>query len=1736
MSATSSDTAARQRFAALAVEALQKALAKPQWAGRRLLLRGLHGLVPADLLPALLSAATTMATVYPDGPRGAPHTIKVIHFADGSLLIPYLVAPSTSTATPNTGGDGFAAALRTHFLAGATEPRILLILDQQPPETVLSTTEDATELDELAWPALARQAAASAAPSLPALIQAVMEDYLTRCAQDARTSWREAERLQAWVAACKDQPDREIGLALPDLGFYIADTSPTVRRLAKCADWRRDLDDWVASPSAELARKLASKRISAEGASKVVQAHGLRGLDYSKFTLDDLAPGSGGTLLGLDPVRPVAEPRVALKGQHSLAVWLPADGGELHLTLTRPLAPGEQVRIRWQHDRYHSLEVSGRKAVASIAPPAGGRWLFGTVELVSPSGAQPVHLAVFFSSGDIAGFEQALVIDPDAGGFICADQPQISVWEASGKELGSAKLTGPETAADSNGPELVTGTWQGTPVGPVPVLPRRAEEGDADQDEPLDTEDPAGGPSPSPANDESSGTDDNPAGQEQDPLLNQQAHGRGEVPLADHEQPTLAHAMLAFRQPNWPEHASIPESGDTFQETVVTARYGAQRLVVRPRLGKTNLLLPEQLILQHPHATSYRIHDQDIEVIQALPQPESGWKAEMQAFTEARRVFFKLAASIGSVFALDPRLPQARAYTSAYRALLAALPRTGVSRTEYEQILSIDTTEIAGIPDLLIAPTNPLSVAYYASLADRFAALAADGAEALDRADIKAFSPQYLLPLLKADSGWHEAAPSGTAFLWRRYRPLDGSTPGALERNSSFIAGRIAFFLDVHPGLNTRDTTVAVTFANPGARPALDALRDFYRKDLTGQAYTRPKLQVVLAGGDEDTHHEVGALVASAASDPLDRLVCTRSVIRHRPAQSEDTEESNEDFSHLTFLFRSPGERRVRPVSLHHRAGTAYARALACSPGRVVIPEADPVFATGVFAPEPRSGASDLEAIQYRCLELVGGQGGENLVPGQTRMVTVRTSDKDLSEWYSRSAWVVHLDRLIGLEAFTHSDEARRTLLEYEEGADPGTYGYDGITGTEYLSPYVAALNRALDGIATPNEEQTRSLMSLLESVSGRWALQIVQRPQNKVLERAGTACAIRYAQTAERALDYTPGLRAVVSLEELIPSFPQAGIPRRLAATRRNRDAMCDDLLLVCVIPRDDQPPLVQMSVAEIKFWSEAPDYSAAAAQVEESIRWLARRFQDPGPLKDLRGCELAELIRSAAARNTAFGLADAAPAYAEDLLHRIAEGGYELGFGHWRNGSYRRGLVVSVERNAPGSLSLTQLNGADGPVDIVSIRGQAVRSAMRADPIQAPETWPCLDPVPPTGPPQPTPADPGDFDLASTKPDPPGPQNRPAADDGQISALPQERQSSQEQHEEVAAAARHLDSAFAKYGLAVEPFDTSLAYSGPSVIRFRTRTLGKLSITDIERRARDISREVAAVGEIAVGHEPGYVTIDVPRQNRRSVPLAEVLGELDRPMKPGALSFIAGVAPSGSVHVADLSRLPHLLVAGATGSGKSVFLRGLLVELLRARTSAQLELVIVDPKRLDFAPFAKAPHVRNGQIISDPDAALEILRSTLDSELERRQPILEAAGVSSASEFYESGGTLEELPQLVILVDEFADIVLSGSDRKAFSELIQRYAQLTRAYGIFLVLATQRPSVDVITGSIKANLSARIAFSLPSARDSMTVLDQGGAESLLGDGDLLFYRNGKVERLQAPLTNLSDVRAVLR
>lgn len=1705
MSGMFSDEAAGV-FAAVTVEALRNELRLPKWAGRRLLLRELHGLSASTIFEGLFEGARTETVdTRPEGPAGPTWSMTAVVSDGHTDIIPYLI-DDDGASTPNSGSGGFAASLRTHFLEGASRPRVLLILAENPQETIASTTEDISGQTSLSFERLCRIAALPGdnEPQPVRLIREVAAHYLELVDQSHSADWRDAELLRRWVADHRDDLDEDIGRSIPELGRYISDPGLRVtnarNRLKLGAKWYAELTGWSSSPGTDIAKRLARKKVGSAGIDAVLEARSVRGLDFGRISLALLQSRDRDDPLALDHVFPIDGALLALINGDAIAVWLPKSGGEIRFRLNRRPKATEGVRLRWRGAPAVQLRSRGAAAVASVAAPQSGNWRFGWLELLeTETVAYRYPMAVAFSDEGRAAFEAALDIDPDLGAFNCGDMPQLAVWSSDGRQLGTASLDDENTSEDEGVLDVV-GSFEGVAVGPVPVIPRRAndDEGVVECGGDSDVADGADGDR----------RDEVPAGDDEGDELGGQSSfenttgsGRGVYPAAAAEQPTLAHAMLAFRRPEWPEGASTPSSGE------ISARYDAVKLSVIPRAGTVNLLQAEKAILEHPEWCMYSVDGVNCSPLREFPRAETFWNNELQSFLEARARFFAAALRAGSTYALDPRSQEASDYTSSYRRLLDKIPRDGTSRSEYDDLLLIDRVDVRGLSDVLIAPTAPLSVAWHAELAHRFADLAA--ADPIDKADRRVFDPQHVLPLLMNDGDWYESRPSPEAILWRRYMPLATNSPGSMARNAEFIATRIAFFLSVHPTLNRPETTLAVTFSDPGdGEVAIDALRAFFRSERQSSAYRRPRIRAVLAGADERTSRSIETLIAGAADNDVDRIVRTRSDL----VLTEELEPPS--FSSIAFLFRSPAGRGVRPVRLDHRAPTTFGRGVATSLGRVQVPDADFVFATGTFCAHPSNEATDLEAIQHRCLELVGGQGGERLEPGWTRMIVATASEADLAPWYDQSAWVVHLDRLVGLEAFAGSN-AERTLLEYEECADPSTFGYDGITGTRYIQPYLAALRRALSGFASPTSDEARALMRLLEAVSGRWALQIVQRPMLKVLERAGTTCAVRYLSEIERGLAADEGtIAALVSLEEIAPGFPEVGIPRRLIASRAGRGAMCDDLLLLSVRRREGLPPLVQATVVEVKFFrTEAADYSDAADQVEETISWLRARFVNAGAVADIRGRDLAELIRSAATRNSTFGISPLMSQDAEVILESVSRGDYEMSFGHWRQGIYRRGLVVAAEYGRSGNMELTQLNTAEGPLDLINLRSDFSRDALEMKALATPLGWSRLTMVPP-----------GDYEDRQSGTEP-SPQPDFGRDGGEYNVS-----------NEISRDARRLDDAFAKYGLTIEPFQPELAQVGPSVIRFRTRIIGRLSITDIERRARDIGREVGAPGEISIGDEPGRITVDVPRAERQSVPLAVALSALDKMAhQPGALSFVAGVAPSGEVQVADLARLPHLLVSGATGSGKSVFLRGMLLELLRARTPQQLRLMIIDPKRLDFAPFTSSPHLEGGRIISDPSEALSRLTETLEGEINRRQPILEGAGVSSATEFYESGGALDVLPQLVILVDEFADLILAGSDRRTFSELVQRYAQLTRAYGIYLVLATQRPSVDVITGSIKANLSARIAFSLPSARDSMTILDRGGAESLLGNGDLLFYRNGKIERLQAPFATLNDVRAEL-
>jgi S-DNA-T family DNA segregation ATPase FtsK/SpoIIIE len=255
--------------------------------------------------------------------------------------------------------------------------------------------------------------------------------------------------------------------------------------------------------------------------------------------------------------------------------------------------------------------------------------------------------------------------------------------------------------------------------------------------------------------------------------------------------------------------------------------------------------------------------------------------------------------------------------------------------------------------------------------------------------------------------------------------------------------------------------------------------------------------------------------------------------------------------------------------------------------------------------------------------------------------------------------------------------------------------------------------------------------------------------------------------------------------------------------------------------------------------------------------------------------------------------------------------------------------------------------------------------------------------------------------------------------------------------------------------------------------------------------------------------------------------------------------LPVALGVDTLGEPVVEDLVQMPHLLIAGTTGSGKSVFINNLIAGLVCKNTAKEMRFVFIDPKMVELAAYKKLPHLAC-PVISDIKTDAKTLLNRMVDEMEKRyasmlaletrniQEFNETIRTRRQSEFEQFTGPWQPLPYVVFLIDEFADMVLMLG--KEAEELITRLAQKARASGIHLVIATQRPSVDVVTGLIKANFPTRVAFRVQSGADSRVILDQSGAETLLGKGDLLYQSAGSIQRLHAALIEDSEVKKLVK
>lgn len=347
--------------------------------------------------------------------------------------------------------------------------------------------------------------------------------------------------------------------------------------------------------------------------------------------------------------------------------------------------------------------------------------------------------------------------------------------------------------------------------------------------------------------------------------------------------------------------------------------------------------------------------------------------------------------------------------------------------------------------------------------------------------------------------------------------------------------------------------------------------------------------------------------------------------------------------------------------------------------------------------------------------------------------------------------------------------------------------------------------------------------------------------------------------------------------------------------------------------------------------------------------------------------------------------------------------------------------------------------------------------------------------------------------------------------------------------------ANSRIIEETLASFGVPVEVVEVNV---GPTVTQYAFKPLEAVNLSKITGLSRNISLALAAHPIRIEAPIPGrsLVGIEVPNKERVLVRLRELIASPEFKNDSAPLKLCLGRDVTGSTAYADLEKMPHLLVAGSTGSGKTIALNNLILSMLYRNSSNQLNLIMIDPKQVEFSGYGDLPHLLC-PVISTPQEAISALE-WLGGEMERRFAFIlkhKVRNIQDYNKVAEGDESLEPLPRIVLVVDELADLMLArGREMEA---AIVRLAQKSRAVGINLIMATQRPSVEVITGLIKANINSRMAFQVPSQVDSRTILDMAGAEKLLGRGDMLFVSsdNSKLKRIQAAFVSEKEVSQVV-
>jgi len=352
----------------------------------------------------------------------------------------------------------------------------------------------------------------------------------------------------------------------------------------------------------------------------------------------------------------------------------------------------------------------------------------------------------------------------------------------------------------------------------------------------------------------------------------------------------------------------------------------------------------------------------------------------------------------------------------------------------------------------------------------------------------------------------------------------------------------------------------------------------------------------------------------------------------------------------------------------------------------------------------------------------------------------------------------------------------------------------------------------------------------------------------------------------------------------------------------------------------------------------------------------------------------------------------------------------------------------------------------------------------------------------------------------------------------------------------EELGATADQLKETLESFGITIE--GDIAKYPGPVITRYEFKPGSGIKVSQINNLADDLALALRAKQIRLIAPIPGKaaVGVEIPNHHQQMVRLKDILTSPQFTDPSKRLPLALGKTTSGAPYVTDLTRLPHVLVAGATGAGKSVCLNTMVTSLIYRLHPHQIRFIMIDPKMLELTVYSDIPHLGR-PVVTNAKRAEKVL-SDVVIEMEARYRKLAAAGVRNIEDFNKKQPIEDDrIPYIVILVDELADLMMAATSQKIETQ-ITRLAQMARAVGIHLILATQRPSVDVITGLIKANFPSRIAFQVATKVDSRTIIDANGAERLLGSGDMLFLQAGQPEpiRVHGAYTSIEETERVVK